>query len=328
MQSISGGADAEPFVTYHNALDRTFVLRIATELHLKRMIVGGFEKVFEIGRIFRNEGISTRHNPEFTSIELYQAYADYQDLIELTEHLLRSCVEKIHGTLKLKYGEKEIDLASPFGRITMVESISKYCQLDLTTFSDFEDAKKASIEALEGSGKLSAEGRHKIMTSLTMGNLMNEVFEEGVESELWQPTFILDYPIEISPLAKKHRTKEGFVERFELFVAGRELANGYSELTDPLDQRERLEKQSEEKEKERNGTTSENGNGALSYQVLVSHHRLFFDEKQVQVDEDFITALEYGMPPTAGMGLGIDRWIMLLTDSPSIRDVIPFPLMK
>lgn len=248
LQSTVGGADAEPFVTYHNSLDRSFTLRIATELHLKRLIVGGFERVFELGRIFRNEGISTRHNPEFTSIELYQAYTDYNDMMHLTEDLVRECVTRVHKKLILTYGEKEIDFSQPFKRVKMTEAISEFCNLDLSAFSDLTQAKEAACVSLDREGRCSAVTRQKIMDAATMGHLMNEVFEAGVEDQLWQPTFVIDYPVEISPLAKPHRSEAGFVERFELFIAGRELANSFSELTDPLDQRKRLQKQLEEKQ--------------------------------------------------------------------------------
>jgi lysyl-tRNA synthetase class 2 len=267
-------------------------LRIATELHLKRLIVGGFEKVFELGRIFRNEGISTRHNPEFTSIEIYQAYADYHDMMALTENIIAQAAQSVLGTLKLIYQKQEIDLTPPWRRVTMHELVREETGLDLTQMTDFKEgavaAKNAVIQVSEG--------------CKTLGNLLYEVFEQKVEESLIQPTFVLDFPIEISPLAKPHREKAGLVERFELYVVGRELANSFSELTDPIDQRERLE-----------GQAARKAAGDLE-----AHN----------VDEDFLTALEYGMPPTGGLGIGIDRLIMLLTDSPSIRDVIAFPLLK
>jgi len=274
LQSEAGGADARPFITYHNTLEMELYLRIATELHLKRLIVGGFEKVFELGRIFRNEGVSTKHNPEFTSIEIYQAYADYYDMMELTENIIVNAAQDVLGTLKITYQDTEIDLTPPWRRVTMHELVQEITGVD---FGVPEDCK-------------------------TIGKLLNEAFEQKVEETLIQPTFVLDFPVEISPLAKPHRSKTDLVERFELYVVGRELANSFSELTDPIDQRQRLEAQALKK-----------AAGDLEAQG---------------VDEDFLTALEYGMPPTGGLGIGIDRLIMLLTDSASIRDVIAFPLLK
>jgi lysyl-tRNA synthetase class 2 len=292
LQSEAGGADARPFITHHNTLQMDLYLRIATELHLKRLIVGGFEKVFELGRIFRNEGISTRHNPEFTSIEIYQAYADYHDMMALTESLIVTATQEVVGTLKVEYGGQKIDLTPPWRRITMHDAVKEKTGLDFSQFSDFE-AAKAAVKAAEIEIPNDCQ---------TLGKLLNEVFEQKVEETLIQPTFILDFPVEISPLAKPHRSKMGLVERFELFITGRELANSFSELTDPIEQRKRLELQAERK-----------AAGDLEAQG---------------VDEDFLAALEYGMPPTGGLGIGIDRLVMLLTNSASIRDVIAFPLLK
>ncbi|MEA5509739.1 lysine--tRNA ligase [Crocosphaera sp. UHCC 0190] len=292
LQSEAGGAEARPFITYHNTLEMDLYLRIATELHLKRLIVGGFEKVFEMGRIFRNEGVSTKHNPEFTSIELYQAYADYNDMMRLTEEIIATAAKEVLGTLNITYQEEEIDLSTPWRRVTMHDIVKEKSGLDFDKFKTLEEGKKAMKKA----GLAIPDG----CTSL--GKLLNEAFEQTVESTLIQPTFILDFPVEISPLAKPHRSKPGLVERFELYVVGRELANSFSELTDPIDQRQRLEEQASQK----------------AAGDLEAH----------SVDEDFLTALEYGMPPTGGLGIGIDRLIMLLTDSASIRDVIAFPLLK
>ena len=292
LQSEAGGAEARPFITYHNTLEMDLYLRIATELHLKRLIVGGFEKVFELGRIFRNEGVSTRHNPEFTSIEVYQAYADYNDMMTLTEAIITTAAQEVLGTLQITYQGQAIDLTPPWRRVTMHDVVKEQTGLDLAQYTDLEEAKAAATQA----------GLKDIADCPSLGKLLNEAFEQKVEETLMQPTFVLDYPVEISPLAKPHRSKPGLVERFELFIVGRETANSFSELTDPIDQRQRLEAQAERK--------------------------AAGDVEAHNVDEDFLAALEQGMPPTGGLGIGIDRLVMLLTDSPSIRDVIAFPLLK
>jgi lysyl-tRNA synthetase class 2 len=292
LQAEAGGADARPFVTYHNTLDIQLYLRIATELHLKRLIVGGFEKVFEMGRIFRNEGISTRHNPEFTSIEVYQAYADYNDMMTLTESIITTVAQEVLGTLQITYQEQAVDLTPPWRRVTMHDVVKDATGLDFNSFSSLAEAKVACKEV----------GIPNVDECESLGKLLVLAFEEKVETSLIQPTFVLDYPVENSPLSKPHRSKPGLVERFELFIVGRETANSFSELTDPIDQRERLEAQAARK-----------AAGDLEAQG---------------VDEDFITALEYGMPPTGGLGIGIDRLVMFLTDCASIRDAIAFPLLK
>lgn len=292
LQAEAGGADARPFITYHNTLEMELYLRIATELHLKRLIVGGFEKVFEMGRIFRNEGISTRHNPEFTSIEVYQAYADYDDMMALTENLIATVAQEVIGTLEITYQGQSVDLTPPWRRVTMHDIVKEFTGLDFSQFTDLNEAKAAA----------KAAGLTQIDDCPSLGKLLNEAFEQKVEENLVQPTFVIDYPVEISPLAKPHRSKPGLVERFELFMVGRETANSFSELTDPIDQRQRLEEQAARK-----------AAGDLEAQG---------------VDEDFLLALEHGMPPTGGLGIGIDRLVMLLTDSASIRDVIAFPLLK
>ncbi len=293
LQSEAGGAEARPFITHHNTLDLPLYLRIATELHLKRLVVGGFHKVYELGRIFRNEGISTRHNPEFTSVEIYKAFADYTDMMELTEELISSICLKICGSTKINYQGQEIDLTPPWKKETMHDLVFKSTGIDFRKFD--QDINEAKAEMIKNN-LLVPENADSI------GRLLNEAFEQKVEANLIQPTFVIDYPIEISPLARKHRSQEGMVERFELFIAGRETANAFSELIDPIDQRERL--------------------------VLQQFRRQAGDLEAHVIDEDFINALEVGMPPTGGLGIGIDRLIMLLTDSSSIRDVIAFPLLK
>lgn len=292
LQAEAGGADARPFITYHNTLEIDLYLRIATELHLKRLIVGGFERVFELGRIFRNEGISTKHNPEFTSIEIYQAYADYYDMMDLTETLITKAAQEVLGTLKVPYGEEVIDLTPPWRRVTMHELVQEKTGIDFSQFDDLAAAKAAAKKA----------GVRDIDGCESIGHILNEAFEQKAEETLIQPVFVMDYPVEISPLSKPHRSKPGLVERFELFMVGRETANSFSELTDPIDQRQRLELQAARK-----------AAGDLEAQG---------------VDEDFLAALEYGMPPTGGLGIGIDRLVMLLTNSASIRDVIAFPLLR
>jgi lysyl-tRNA synthetase class 2 len=292
LQTEAGGAEARPFITYHNTLDMELYLRIATELHLKRLIVGGFERVFEIGRIFRNEGVSTRHNPEFTTIELYQAYGDYNDMMTLTEQLITTAADEVLGTLQISYQDQAIDLTPPWRRITMTDLVKEQTGLDFAQFQSVDEARTAA----------KAAGIDGVEACESIGKLLNEAFEQKAEHTLIQPTFVTDYPVEISPLAKPHRSKPGLVERFELFIVGRETANGFSELTDPLDQRERFEAQAARK--------------------------VAGDLEAHDVDEDFLAALEYGMPPTVGMGMGIDRLVMLLCDCASIRDAIAFPLLK
>jgi lysyl-tRNA synthetase class 2 len=292
LQTEAGGADARPFATHHHTLDLPLTLRIATELHLKRLVVGGFERVYELGRIFRNEGVSTRHNPEFTSVEIYQAFADYHDMMDLTEQLLAAACREVCGDTRLTYQGTAIDLTPPWRRVTMHELVEQATGLDFTTFTD----RPQAAAAMEAAGLAVPEAAD------SLGRLLVEAFEQAVETSLVQPTFVLDYPVENSPLARAHRSKPGLVERFELFIVGRETANAFSELIDPLDQRARLELQQE--------------------------RRQAGDQEAQTVDEDFLQALEVGMPPTGGLGIGIDRLAMLLTDSPSIRDVIAFPLLR
>lgn len=288
LNTIPGGAAARPFITHHNTLDIDMYLRIATELHLKRLIVGGFERVYEIGRIFRNEGMSVKHNPEFTTIELYEAYTDYHGMMDLAEGMIRHVARTVLGTDKITYQGTEVDLGAPWERITMVDSIKKYANVDFTDGTPPEEvAKSAGLEVKEGS---------------TFGEIIYQAFEELVEDKLTGPTFIMDYPVEVSPLAKRKAENPDFTERFELFITGREMGNAFSELNDPIDQKERFKRQVE--------------------------LRNAGDEEANMMDDDFIQALEYGMPPTGGLGIGIDRLVMLLTDSASIRDVLLFPTMK
>ena len=290
LQPLYGGAAARPFVTRHNALDRTMYLRIADELYLKRLIVGGFERVYEIAKDFRNEGLSRFHNPEFTMLEFYQAFADYEDMMDLVERLLVHLVDTVHGTDTLVFQGEELSFRSPFPRIPLLGALGEAMGVDPTTLSDEElraRAEALSIPELDGAGR---------------GKLYDKLFGELVQPDLVQPTFVVDYPVELSPLAKLHRSEEGLTERFELFVAGQEVANAFSELNDPLDQRRRFEAQA--------GLRADG------------------DEEAHRVDEDYIRALEYGMPPTGGLGMGVDRLVMILADQPSIRDVILFPVLR
>ena len=287
----AGGAAARPFITHSNALDEDFKLRISLELYLKRLIVGGLERVYEIGRVFRNEGCDTRHNPEFTLMELYQAYTDYHGMMDLTENLYRTVAQDVLGTTKIVYNGIEMDLSKPFERITMVDAVKKYSGVDWNEIHTLEEARAAAKEH-----NIEFEERHK------KGDILNLFFEEFVEEHLLQPTFVMDHPIEISPLTKKKPENPEYVERFEFFMNGWEMANAYSELNDPIDQRERFKAQEE----------------------LLAQG----DDEANTTDEDFMNALEIGMPPTGGIGFGIDRMCMLLTDSAAIRDVLLFPTMK
>ncbi|PID05120.1 MULTISPECIES: lysine--tRNA ligase [unclassified Sporosarcina] len=291
LHSIAGGAAARPFVTHHNTLDMTLYMRIAIELHLKRLIVGGLEKVYEIGRVFRNEGMSTRHNPEFTMIELYEAYADYNDIMELTENLVAHIAQEVLGTTTIQYGDDQIELAPRWKRLHMADAVKEFTGVDFW--------QQLTKEQAHG---LAKEHNVQVTPSMEVGHVLNEFFEQKVEEELVQPTFIYGHPVEVSPLAKKNPEDPRYTDRFELFIVRREHANAFTELNDPIDQRERFEAQLVEKEQ---------GN----------------DEAH-EMDEDFITALEYGLPPTGGLGIGIDRLVMLLTNSQSIRDVLLFPQMR
>ncbi|MBG2913749.1 lysine--tRNA ligase [Proteus cibarius] len=292
MQTIPGGASARPFITHHNALDIDMYLRIAPELYLKRLVVGGFDRVFEINRNFRNEGVSPRHNPEFTMMELYMAYADYRDLIELTEELFRTLTENVLGSSLVKYGDQEFDFGKPFAKLTMKEAICKY--RPETAMADLDDMDKA-VAIAQSIGI-------KIEKSWGLGRVQCEIFEEVAESHLIQPTFIIEYPAEVSPLARRNDDNPFITDRFEFFIGGREIGNGFSELNDAQDQAERFEDQVRQKE-------------------AGDAEAMFFDH-------DYITALEHGLPPTAGLGIGIDRMVMLFTDSHTIRDVILFPAMR
>ncbi|KAK4857127.1 hypothetical protein QYF36_024818 [Acer negundo] len=321
LQGAAGGAEARPFVTYHNSLGRDLYLRIATELHLKRMLVGGFEKVYEIGRIFRNEGISTRHNPEFTTIEMYEAFSDYQSMMNMTEEIVTRCALAVHGKITIDYQGVEINLERPWRRETMHNLVKETTGIDFNELgNDLKAAKEVTLRGL-GVG-LDNKDKSAIEASPSLGNLLNEVFEITVEPKLLQPTFVLDYPIEISPLAKPHRRHAGLTERFELFICGRELANAFSELTDPLDQRSRLEEQVRQHNEKRAAHVAETSGEEENLKKNEDN------SYEVTLDDDFLTALEYGMPPASGMGLGIDRLVMLLTNSASIRDVIAFPVLK
>lgn len=291
LVSNAGGAAARPFETHYNALDEDVKLRISLELYLKRLIVGGLERVFEIGRVFRNEGLDTRHNPEFTLMELYQAYTDYYGMMDLTENMFRYVAQEVCGSTLIPYAEEMIDLGKPFERLTMVDAVKKYAGVDFDQIHDTEEAKRIADEK-----GVHYEARH------AKGDILNLFFEEFVEEHLIQPTFVMDHPVEVSPLTKRKPDKPDHVERFELFIYGREMCNAYSELNDPIDQRERFKAQE----------------AALAAG----------DEEANTTDEDFMNALEIGMPPTGGIGYGIDRLVMLLTNSPAIRDVLLFPTMR
>ena len=291
LNTIAGGAAARPFISYHNALDMQVYMRIAPELYLKRLIVGGMDRVYELGRVFRNEGIDNRHNPEFTSVEIYQAFADYRDMMDLTEEVVVKTAEEVLGTTKIVYEGTEIELASPWKRISMIDAVKEYAGKDFTNVTDLEEARAMAKEI-----------NVEVEATWGIGKIINACFEEYVEDKLIQPTFITGHPKEISPLAKSNPENPEITDRFEAFIYGREICNGFTELNDPIDQRERFMKQVEER-----------ANG---------------DEEANMMDEDFVTALEYGLPPTGGLGIGIDRLVMFLTNSSTIRDVLFFPTMK
>lgn len=291
LTTEAGGAAARPFISHYNALNEEVKLRISLELYLKRLIVGGLERVYEIGRVFRNEGLSVRHNPEFTLLEAYQAFTDYKGMMELSENLIRHVAKEVLGTLQIRYGDVDIDLSKPFEKLTMLEAVKKYAGVDFNEISNTDEAKEVAKKH-----HIEFQKHHE------KGDILNLFFEEFVENKLDQPTFIMDHPVEISPLAKRKNDNPDYTERFELFITRREIANAFSELNDPIDQRKRFEAQEK--------------------------LRQLGDEEANTVDEDFLTALEYGMPPTGGIGIGIDRLVMLLTNSQAIRDVIFFPTMK
>ncbi|WP_425805751.1 lysine--tRNA ligase [Desulfitobacterium sp. Sab5] len=291
LHTIPGGAAARPFITHHNTLDIDLYLRIALELPLKRLIVGGFDRVFEIGRNFRNEGISIKHNPEFTMMELYQAYANFEDIMELTENMISYIAQKVHGKYEIEYQEQVLNFATPWRRLPMLDGILEYAGVDFRQILTDEEARNAAEEK-----------GIKVEANASRGKIINEFFEEFVEPKLIQPTFVMGHPVEISPLAKRNAEHPEYTDRFEVFVFGRELGNAFSELNDPIDQRQRFEAQVAERAKG--------------------------DDEAHMMDEDFVQALEYGLPPTGGLGIGIDRLVMLLTNSASIRDVILFPTMR
>ncbi|MGB4034210.1 MAG: lysine--tRNA ligase [Christensenellales bacterium] len=290
LNIIPGGANARPFITHHNTLDIDMYLRIAPELYLKRLIVGGFEKVYELGRLFRNEGMSVKHNPEFTSIELYQAYADYNDMMDITEELFKYCAKEIVGSTKINYQGVELDFESKWQRIPMIELVKEHIGIDF------------SVEDLDTIRKKAKDIGVELDEDTTWGKALYQIFDEKIEEKLVQPIFVIDYPVEVSPLAKRKKSDPRLTERFEFFIASREMGNAFSELNDPIDQRARFEQQARERAKG--------------------------DEEAQMTDEDFVTALEYGMPPTGGLGIGIDRMVMLFTDNHNIRDVLLFPTMK
>ena len=291
LNTIAGGASARPFITHHNTLDIDMYMRIAPELYLKRLIVGGFEKVYELGRMFRNEGMDTRHNPEFTMIEMYQAYTDFHGMMDLTENIFGYIADKVIGSRKITYQGEEIDLSSPWKRITMIDAVREYVGIDFEATEDMKElkaqAKKAGVEFDD---------------DITWGKLLYECFDQKVEDKLVQPTFVYDYPVDVSPLAKRKPTDKRMTERFEFFITGKEFGNAFSELNDPIDQKERFMAQVREREKG--------------------------DDEAQMMDEDYVNALMYGMPPTGGLGIGVDRMVMLFTDAASIRDVLLFPTMK